>query len=73
MAAVSNIPVQVSGTLSLFHTDLFYASSKWQQLVAHLQRLVEPLRRSELAYNERKASCSSLVGWLVLLKPCVRV
>ena len=54
MAAVSSPPIQVSGTLSSFHTDLLYAGSKWQQLAAHLQRLVEPFHCSKLAHKERK-------------------
>ena len=37
--------------------------SKWQQLVAHLQRLVEPFHRSELAYKERKGELFR-PGWL---------
>ena len=50
-------------TLSSFCTDLLYAGSKWQQLVAHLQRLVKPFHRSELAYKEGKGELFR-PGWL---------
>ena len=63
MAAASSPPAQVSGTLSSFRTDLLYAGSKWQQLAAHLQRLVEPFHHSELAYKERKGELFR-PGWL---------
>ena len=63
MAAVSSPPIQVSGTLSSFRTDLLYAGSKWQQLAAHLQRLVELFLRSELAYKERRGELFQ-PGWL---------
>ena len=65
MEAVSRPPVQIRGTLSSLHTDLLYAGSKWQQLAAHLQRLVEPFRHSELAYKERKGKLL-WPGWLAL-------
>ena len=63
MAAVSSPPVQVSGTLSSFRTDLLYAGSKWQQLAAHLQWLVEPFHCLELAYKERNGKLFQ-PGWL---------
>ena len=63
MAAVSGPPVQVSGTLSSFRTDLQYTGSKWQQLAAQPQRLVEPFYNSEPAYKERKDELF-WPGWL---------
>ena len=63
MEAVSGPPLQASGTLSSFCTDLLYAGSKQQQLAAHLQGLVEPFQHLELAYKERKGKLF-WPGWL---------